>query len=83
MKKKKIIALVLSSCLSLSCSTAFAANSVDVIVKNKLLESEQNAFLKNNTTYVPMRSIFEKLGAQVSWNKNTNVVTATKDGKKS
>ena len=82
MKKKKIIALVLSSCLSLSCSTAFAANSVDVIVKNKLLESEQNAFLKNNTTYVPMRSIFEKLGAQVSWDKNTNVVTATKDGKK-
>lgn len=29
-----------------------------------------------------MRSIFEKLGAQVSWDKNTNVVTATKDGKK-
>lgn len=82
MKTKKITALILSSCLLFSCSAVFASNEVDVIVKDSLLVSNQNAFLKNNTTYVPMRSIFEKLGAQVSWDKNTNVVTATKDGKK-
>lgn len=82
MKTKKITALILSSCLLFSCSAVFASNDVDVIVKDSLLVSSQNAFLKNNTTYVPMRSIFEKLGAQVSWDKNTNVVTATKDGKK-
>lgn len=82
MKTKKITALILSSCLLFSYSTVFASNEVDVIVKDSLLVSNQNAFLKNNTTYVPMRSIFEKLGAQVSWDKNTNVVTATKDGKK-
>ena len=82
MKTKKITALILSSCLLFSYSTVFASNEVDVIVKDSLLVSNQNAFLKNNTTYVPMRSMFEKLGAQVSWDKNTNVVTATKDGKK-
>lgn len=82
MKTKKITALILSSCLLFSCSAVFASNEVDVIVKDSLLVSSQNAFLKNNITYVPMRSIFEKLGAQVSWDKNTNIVTATKDGKK-
>lgn len=37
--------------------------------------------LVNNRTLVPLRSIFEELGASVSWNQETKTVTAAKDNK--
>ena len=46
---------------------------------------ENNYFFKlpleNDRTLVPMRVIFEALGAQVEWDGETQTVTATKDGK--
>lgn len=38
----------------------------------------QSAAIINGYTLVPMRSIFEKLGASISWNQATNTVTAVK-----
>lgn len=37
--------------------------------------------LENDRTLVPMRVIFEALGAQVAWDGDTQTVTATKGGK--
>ncbi|MGO4498605.1 stalk domain-containing protein [Paenibacillus sp. 2RAB27] len=48
-------------------------NGVDMIFK------QQDALLINGATMVPMREIFEKLGAEIGWNPQTQTVTATKD----
>ncbi|SFM05333.1 Copper amine oxidase N-terminal domain-containing protein [Paenibacillus sp. 1_12] len=38
----------------------------------------QSALIIDGSTMVPMRSIFEKLGAEISWNGETRTVTAIK-----
>ncbi|EPY04266.1 copper amine oxidase domain-containing protein [Paenibacillus alvei TS-15] len=38
-------------------------------------------FIQTGRTYVPIRFISEKLGANVNWNQNTKEVTIQKDGK--
>lgn len=37
-------------------------------------------YIKNSRTMLPMRELFEKLGANVQWNDTTQKVTATIDG---
>lgn len=41
---------------------------------------DQIPVIENGRTLVPLRAIFEKLGAEVSWNDATKTVTAVKDG---
>jgi peptide/nickel transport system substrate-binding protein len=38
--------------------------------------------IKNDRTFVPFRAIFEKMGAEVSYDAGSQTVTATRDGKK-
>lgn len=57
------------------------AELIDVEVNGKKLFFDQPATLINDRTLVPMRVIFEELGATVSWDNATETVTAVKDGK--
>jgi len=50
-----------------------------VIIDGKQLTPKQPAIVQNGNTLVPMRDIFEVLGAKLDWNKDTQTVTATKD----
>ncbi len=50
-----------------------------VYIKNSEIISDVPAKIENGRTYLPMRAIFENLGAAVLWNDKTNTVTATKD----
>lgn len=40
---------------------------ISVFVNNKLIPMPKGAWLIDNTTYLPLRSIFTELGANVSW----------------
>ncbi|CAN7742707.1 copper amine oxidase N-terminal domain-containing protein [Paenibacillus sp. LjRoot56] len=42
-------------------------------------EDEQLPIIKYGVTLIPLRVIFEKLGAKVEWNQDTYTVTATKE----
>lgn len=56
-------------------------SEVKVIVDGNEIVSDQSALLMNSRTMVPLRAIFEKLGAEVFWNDETKTVKAVKDGK--
>ncbi|PKM78002.1 MAG: hypothetical protein CVU90_04625 [Firmicutes bacterium HGW-Firmicutes-15] len=49
-----------------------------VILNGRQLEFEVLPTIENNRTMVPLRTIFESMGAKVDWNSTTLVVTATK-----
>lgn len=51
-----------------------------VYLDNKLLSFEVPAIIENGRTLVPLRAIFEAMGAQVEWNDSTRTVVATKTG---
>ena len=50
-----------------------------VILNGKELEFEVPPIIENNRTMVPLRAIFESMGAKVEWNSSSYVVTASKE----
>jgi Copper amine oxidase N-terminal domain len=53
-------------------------NWITVVIDGDYLIFEQPPVSKNGYTLVPMRAVFEKLGAEVLWNANDQSVTAKK-----
>jgi hypothetical protein len=51
---------------------------IRVIVNGTTLTFDQPPIIENGRTLVPLRAIFEALGAQVSWEQSTQRVTAVK-----
>lgn len=77
-KSKKWIALFLATLCTFTPLTAFAA---DVNIDRKPLQMDVSPTVINGRTMVPMRSIFEGLGAAVEWNSYTRGITAQKEDK--
>ncbi|MBQ8301426.1 MAG: hypothetical protein IJX57_05635, partial [Clostridia bacterium] len=52
---------------------------ISVNVNGSQITFDQPPVMQNNRTLVPLRAIFEALGAKVDWNGETQTVTAVKD----
>ncbi|MBE7041985.1 MAG: hypothetical protein E7399_00620, partial [Ruminococcaceae bacterium] len=52
--------------------------SISVLVNNQALSFDQPPVIENDRTLVPLRAIFEALGAEVLWDGETSTVTATR-----
>lgn len=79
---KKLLSLIVSISLALSCLpyTAIATENVKVVLDGQPIEFDVPAQIINGRTMVPMRVIFEKLGATVDWNNDTQTVISTRNG---
>ena len=66
-----MITLVLALCISF---TAFAKDSISIYVDNEKIFLDVEPFIENGRTLIPLRGVFEKLGAKVDWNKNIQEV---------
>ena len=51
---------------------------IKVILNGKQLEFDVEPMLINSRTMVPMRKVFEDVGAKVEWDEATQTVTATR-----
>lgn len=51
---------------------------ITVQLNGRKIEFDQVPIVENGRTLVPMRAIFESLGAEVMWNGDTNEITAVK-----
>lgn len=54
--------------------------TVIVTVDGTRLETPVAPYISNDITMIPMRSIFEALGAEVEWDEGTRTVTARRNG---
>lgn len=52
---------------------------IRILINNKFLSTDQPPVLINDRTMVPLRAIFEALGATVDWNGSEKSVTSKKD----
>lgn len=79
--KKTLICLMLVFVTVLSIGTAAFAEEreVAVVLDGEILEFDQNPVIQNGRTLVPLRGIFEPMGAEVGWDDATQTVTAVKD----
>ena len=77
MKKFTLLTLLL---LIVTATTCFASSDdIKVYVDNKLLEFDVQPTIVDGRTMVPMRKIFEELGADVQWDGETKTITGTKE----
>ncbi|MBQ3427776.1 MAG: hypothetical protein IJH37_11650 [Clostridia bacterium] len=56
-------------------------DEIKIIINNNRLSFDQLPIIIDGRTLVPLRAIFEALGATVDWDGNTQTVTATRDNK--
>ena len=74
---KKIITAIIAFIIT---QTAVSAQGVTILLNNSPLAFPVEPFIAEGTTFVPMRVIFEALGASVSWNGATRTVSSKKGG---
>jgi hypothetical protein len=67
--------------ISLVSSNAFADDNstISVLIDGKLQKYDQPPLIDKGYTLVPLRAIFEALGAEIQWNIATRTATATKE----
>lgn len=73
---KKFFALMICACIMFANLTAFAANEVTVNYNGEKMVFDANPFIESDRMLVPMRAIFEAVGAEVSWQADTRTVVA-------
>ena len=68
--------------LSIMCTgnvgTVIAQDNITVTVNGNILSFDQPPIIKYGRTLVPLRAIFEALGAEVEWNGETRTIFASK-----
>lgn len=75
---KKLLSLLLCICMLLSGLSVFAdsTNPISVVLDYAPVDFDQEPIIVNDRTMVPVRAIFEAMGAAVAWNGNTKTVTS-------
>ena len=79
---KKIVSLMLLVILSLSVAvTSFSVDDVSVVLDGKCIDFDVKARIVDGRTMVPVRTIFEAMGATVEWDEATNTAICVKGNK--
>lgn len=73
---KRILALILCAIMFLSVSAIAAEGEVSVVVNGNAVAFDVKPQIINDRTMVPLRAIFEALGATVEWDDATKTVSA-------
>ena len=77
--KRILMFLVLLLSITLYNNTLVEASSpITVTINEQILTMDVPPIIKEGRTLVPLRAIFEALGAQVSWDAPTGKITGTK-----
>ncbi len=79
-KRLRLVIAVAVIAVCFSNVSAEAADDIKVYLNNEHMTFEVAPYMKNDRVMVPMRDIFERLDSVVSWDVNTQSVTAEKDG---
>lgn len=82
MKKFICVALTILTVFNLLCIPAYASEKIGVFLYGEYLDFDVPPQVIEGRTMVPMRKIFESLGATVKWdNKDTKITATTNDAK--
>lgn len=75
----KKIMLLISVLAVMLLFPVLADNKIAVEIDNKIISFDVDPEIKNDRVMVPVRKIFEELGASVHWNESLKEVTGIKD----
>lgn len=76
---KRLVSLLLASGIAMSASAFAADNSPSVYVNGEKMTFNADPYIENDRTLVPMRAIFEAVGAKVTWDGEKQTVFGVKE----
>ncbi len=76
---KKIISLIITLVIAASSVTVFAQKDITILKDGEELSFDVAPYIVDGFTMVPMRAIFESIGAKVTWDQETKTVIALYD----
>ena len=77
--KKRIFGIIFVLCAALLVSSVTAlADPIEIYMGGEALELDVSPIIVEGRTMLPVRAVFENIGAKVSWDGDTRTVTATK-----
>ncbi|MHA7965442.1 stalk domain-containing protein [Paenibacillus sp. CAU 1782] len=59
--------------------SSFNKENIGIMLNGQLVTLTPNAMIRNKQTFIPLRGVFEELGATVKWDSKTKSITVTKD----
>lgn len=75
MKRKKLMAALLAGTIMLSVSTAsYAGSAIQMFYNGQELKGDAAPVNINGTIYASVRAVAESMGAEVSWDKDSNQI---------
>ncbi len=77
---KTFLKLLLALGILLSAAHASAEDNLKIYIDDEMLKCEANPINRDGRVLVPMREIFEALGAEISWDGEGKNVWASRDG---
>lgn len=77
-RNTSLILLIVIALSTLFNINVIADEDIKVIYNGKELQFDQPPIIRDGRTLVPMRAIFEAIGAEVTWDDTTQEITATK-----
>lgn len=81
-RKSKVYLMALALIMVFASISNANSRPVGLYMEDQKLNSPVPPVLEDGRTLVPMRYIFEQVGAEVDWNQKTQTATAYKDGTK-
>ncbi|MBQ2942149.1 MAG: copper amine oxidase N-terminal domain-containing protein [Clostridia bacterium] len=78
MKLLKMTSLILTMILLIS-SVSFAADNIKVMLDDEYIKFDVEPQIVDGRTMVPLRAIFEAMGAEIYWDEETKSVTAIRE----
>lgn len=84
MKRIKLLlsVILIVSTINIFINETSAASNITIYIDNVKQSYSSKATVKSGTTLVPLRGIFESLGAEVKWDQATKTIDASKNGTK-
>jgi uncharacterized protein YkwD len=62
--------------------TKYTKDNIGIKLNGSFISVVPKPVIKSGTTFIPLRGVFEKMGATVTWNQQKKQVTVVKDSKK-
>lgn len=67
-------------CTGWSVPMAYAAGDISVYIDGDYLRTDVPPYIKNGYTMLPMRAVYENLGANVRYNSQSKEIIVSADG---
>lgn len=74
-----VVSLFIASSITIEGALADDTKEIEVYVNETKMEFDVSPRIENDRTLVPMRAIFETLGASIQWDEDSRTVTAVKE----